>query len=156
MSPHQVSEQPLAPELEAIAIAAADRLRAPANGNTDDDELRRRVADAASAAIAAGVPLGAIAAVEQVGQARARHELGSDVLRQVERAARRKREADSEYEQAVVRAARLGLAHREIATAGGVAHGTVRAIIARTDTPAAELTPSAGTVSRNGSTPEQA
>ena len=38
-----------------------------------------------------------IADAERVGQTRARHELGSDVLRRVERAARRKREADDEY-----------------------------------------------------------
>lgn len=48
----------------------------------------------------------------------------------MERAARRKREAEGEYEQAVSRAGRLGLAHRDVAAAAGVAHGTVRAILA--------------------------
>ena len=53
------------------------------------------------------------------------------MLRQVARAAKRKRDADSEYEQTIRRAARLGLSHREIAGAGEVSHGTVRAILSR-------------------------
>jgi hypothetical protein len=60
------------------------------------------------------------------------------VLRRVERAARRKREADGEYVQAVLRAARLGLTHRDVAVAAGVAHGTVRAILARAQPVASE------------------
>ena len=56
--------------------------------------------------------------------------LGGEVLRQVTRAAKRKREADGEYEQAVTRAGRLGLSHREIAAAQ-VSHGTIRAILTR-------------------------
>ena len=53
------------------------------------------------------------------------------MLRQVARAAKRKREADSEDEQAIGRAGRLGLSHREIAAAAEVSHGTVRAILTR-------------------------
>ena len=53
------------------------------------------------------------------------------MLRQVTRAAKRKREADSEYEQAITRAGRLGLSHREIAAAAQVSHGTIRAILTR-------------------------
>ena len=45
------------------------------------------------------------------------------------------RETELEYEQAVIRGARLGLGHRELAGAAQVSHGTIRAIIARTDTP---------------------
>ena len=71
---------------------------------------------------------------ERIGQRRARKDLSAEVLRRVERAARRKREAESEYEQAVVRAGRLGLAHQDVASAARVAHGTVRAILARTET----------------------
>lgn len=83
--------------------------------------------------------MGAIADAERIGQARAREELGREVLRGVERAARRKREVEHEYEyeQAVLRAARLGLAHRDVAIAAQVAHGTVRAIITRTATASA-------------------
>ena len=53
------------------------------------------------------------------------------MLRQVTRAAKRKREADREYEQAISRAGGLGLSHREIAAAAQVSHGTVRAILTR-------------------------
>jgi hypothetical protein len=69
MPSRHTTEDPLAPELEAIATAAADRRRAQADSNGHDDgELQRRVADAASAAITAGLPLGAIADAEQVGR----------------------------------------------------------------------------------------
>ena len=87
MPARQTTETPLAPELEAIATAAADRVRAQADATADDRELQRRVAEAASAAIAAGAALGAIAAAEQVGQARARGELGPDALKRIGRAA---------------------------------------------------------------------
>ena len=82
--------------------------------------------------------LASIADAERIGQWRAREELGGEVLRRVERAARRKREAEDEYEQAVVRAGRVGLAHRDVAAAAQVAHGTVRAILARTQTASAQ------------------
>jgi DNA-binding NarL/FixJ family response regulator len=49
----------------------------------------------------------------------------------VERTVRRGREAQTEYERTVARAARLGLAQREIAAAAQIAHGTIRAILAR-------------------------
>ncbi|MGA2927658.1 MAG: hypothetical protein ABSG43_17010 [Solirubrobacteraceae bacterium] len=139
-------EQARPPALEAIATAASARLRAHADGDKHDDaELHQRVADAASAAIAAGLPLAAIADAEQVGHARARDELRGDVLRRIERAARRKHEVEAEYAQAVIRGVRLGLADRELATAAMVAHRTVRAIAARTQT--ADQTPARATTS---------
>jgi hypothetical protein len=123
----------LSGELEQIAAAAADRLRALTAGDRERDaDLQRRVAEAASRPIAAGRSLAASADAEQICQQRAREELGPEVLRRIERAARRKREAEHEYEVAIVRAGRLGLAHRDVAAAAQVAHGTVRAIIART------------------------
>lgn len=126
-------------ELEAVATAAADLLRVLTSGDLEREaDLQRRVGEVASRAIAAGLSLASIADAEQIGQGRAREELGGDVLRRVERAARRKREAEREYEQAVVRAGRLGLAHRDVAAAAQVAHGTVRAIIARTQTSSAQ------------------
>jgi hypothetical protein len=134
MSAHRATEEPLAPELEAIAAAASDELRALLDENSQGDQGRcSGVPGAASAAIAAGASLAAIADAERVGHTRARRELGSDVLRRVERSARRKREVDDEYEHAIVRAARIGLPHREIAAAAQVAHGTIRAIAARGD-----------------------
>jgi DNA-binding NarL/FixJ family response regulator len=144
MSRRHTTQQPLSPELEAIAAAAADRLRAQVADNPASmDEHARAVADAASAAIRAGAALSAIADAEQVGEDRARTELRSDILRKVERAARRKRETDADYESAIDRAARLGLSHRDIATAAAVSHGTVRAVLARADTHGDEAPPAA-------------
>ena len=126
------SEVALPPELETIASAAHERLRARAREDlSGEEEAQRRVAEAASAAIAAGAGLGAIAGAERTGQLRARRELGGDVLRHLTRAAKRRREADREYEQAIARAGRLGLAQREIAAAAEVSHGAVRATLAR-------------------------
>jgi len=141
MTTYTSTQGVLAPELEAIAAAAADRLRGEIAGTDQHEpETHHAVAQAASAAIAAGVPLGAIADAERLGQQRAREELRPDVLRQIARAARRKRETELEYEQAVIRGVRLGLSHRELAGAAQISHGTVRAVIARTETSAAEST----------------
>jgi hypothetical protein len=132
MSSNHTEDVVLSAELEAIAAAAHDRLRAQAGEDvTGAGDAQRRVAEAASAAITAGTALGAVAEAERTGELRARAALGAETLRQVTRAARRKREAEGEYEQAVKRAGRLGLPHREIAGAGEVSHGTVRAILAR-------------------------
>jgi hypothetical protein len=116
MTTDQPADGALSPELEAIATAAHDRLKAQAGQDLSAvDDAGRRVADAR---------LSAIADAEREGEQRARHELSADVLRQVTRAAKRKREADSEYEEAIGRAGRLGLSPREIATAAQVSHGT--------------------------------
>jgi DNA-directed RNA polymerase specialized sigma24 family protein len=95
-------------------------------------------------------PLGDIAAAEQAGQTSAREELGKDLLRAVERASRRKRDAETEYEQAITRAATLGLAHREIATAAQVAHGTIRSILTRSPASTNDTQPPAEQDSHNG------
>ena len=140
------TEVELSGELEEIATSAAERLRALTDGDVEREvDLQRRVGEAASRAIAAGLSLSTIADAEQIGQRRAREVLGPDLLRRVERAGRRKREAEHEYEQAVVRAAGLGLAHRDVAAAAQVAHGTVRAIVATVFVqPAASTTTAVG------------
>lgn len=107
-------------------------------------DAQRRVVEAASAAIAGGAALSAIADAERAGERRARDDLRTDVLRQVTRAAKRKREADHDHDQTIARAGRLGLSHREIAGAADVSHGTIRAILAR------------GAASANGSGPVSA
>jgi hypothetical protein len=135
MPSHQKTERPLSPELDAIAQAAADRLRAHCGEDPRTAEQHsQRVADAASAAIHAGAALSAIAEAERVGEERARRELRADVLRRVERAAKRKRETVADYDRAIDRAARIGLSHREIAGAASVSHSAVRAVLARTAT----------------------
>jgi hypothetical protein len=154
MPTRQMTDTPLAPELEAIATAAADRLRAEADPDTNNHaELQRRVAQAASAAIGTGAALGAIADAERAGQTRARGELGPDALKRIARASRRRREADAEYEQEILRAGRIGLTHREIANAAEVAHGTVRAILTRTEDASGQPPPVQETASPNGGEP---
>jgi DNA-binding NarL/FixJ family response regulator len=144
MTAHTSTNEIPTPELEAIAAAAANRLRDESTGTGQDDpEPHGAVAQAASAAIAAGLPLSAIAEAERTGQQRARQELRPDILRQIARAARRKRETEVEYEQAVIRATRLGLTHREVAAAAEVAHGTIRAILDRTHRPDDQQQPTA-------------
>jgi len=137
MTTDHTADGALTPELEAIAAAADDRLKAQAGQDLSAlEQAGRRVAEAAGAAIAAGARLSAIADAERAGEERARRELSGDLLRQVSRAARRKRDADTEYEQAVTRAGRVGLSQREIASAAEVSHGTVRAILTRATTTA--------------------
>jgi len=141
-------------ELEVIATAAAELLRALSDGDVEREaDLQRAVGEVASRAIAAGVSLASIADAERIGHGRARAELGGELLRRVERAARRKRDAEDEYEQAIVRAGRVGLAHRDVAAAAQLAHGTVRAILARTQTASAQST--ASTTGTVGDEPEQ-
>jgi DNA-binding NarL/FixJ family response regulator len=150
------TDEALTDELEAIAVAAAQRLRAQTRGDHDaEQKLQQGVANAASRAITAGLPLAAIANAECAGEARARDELRPDVLRQITRAARRKRDSEAEYEQAVIRAARLGLPHREIATAAEVTHGTVRAIIDRVEKLSAGVAPSTEAAQTSGPRPER-
>lgn len=151
MTAHTSTDSVLAPELEPIAAAAADRLRGEvADTAPNESEPQRALAQAASAAIASGMPLSAIANAERVGQSRARDELRPDVLRRIARAARRKREAEVEYEQTVIRALRLGLTHREIAAAAEVTHGTIRAILDRTEKQSQEQQPAATPAPANG------
>ncbi len=127
-------------QLEPVAVAAAQRLRAQTAGDEPQAAAAQQaLVAAASTAMAAGVDLAQIAAAQQTGQARVRDELGKDQLRAVERAARRRREVEAEYQDAIRRAGRLGLAHREIASAAGAAAGTIRSLLTRpaNGTPAA-------------------
>ena len=127
-------EPPSAPELDAVAVAAEQQLRALASEDPlDAGPLAEALADAATAAIASGQPIADIARAEQRGQQQARATLSRDLLARVERAARRRRDAEYDLHQAVARTARLGLPQREIAAAARVAPGTIRAIVARAD-----------------------
>jgi hypothetical protein len=148
---HEKTDVELAGELEAIANAAADGLRELSDGDSEFvTDLRRRVGEAASRAIAAGFSLASIAEAERLGHRRVREDLGRELLRRVERAAGRRREAEREYERAVVRACRVGLAHRDVAAAAQVTHGTVRAILARTNTARAQHAASTSNVHAAG------
>jgi DNA-directed RNA polymerase specialized sigma24 family protein len=130
--PADPSRQPLVPPLEAIAAAAERQLRALAiEEPTNASDHGQALAQAATTAIASGHPIAAVADAEQRGQHRARAALSRDLLNRVERAARRRREAERDLHEAIARAARLGLTHRDIGAAAQVAHGTIRAILAR-------------------------
>ncbi len=160
----QITEPALAPELETIAQIADERLRGEVNESGSDKgseqsgrhlvELQEALVRSATAAIAVGMPLGAVAEAERIGQARARRELGGELLRRVERTARRCRDAREEYEQTVARADRLGLSHRDIATAARVAAATVRAIAAGGTDDARDL-PVSALISDQISDPDQ-
>jgi DNA-directed RNA polymerase specialized sigma24 family protein len=132
MSEQRQSDPVFVPELETLAQAAAQRLRAQVAGSDEEaGSAQQAVVAAAGAALSAGLGLGEIAAAEQAGQSRARAEDGKEMLRAVERCARRRREAEREYELMITRAVMLGLGHREIAAAAQTTHGTVRAVVSR-------------------------
>ena len=145
MTTDQTGDGVLPPELEAIAAAAHDRLHAQAGQDLAAERrgaaARRRGGQRRDHG-RGGAGRDRRSRAHR-GAARPRR-AGREVLKQVARTAKRKREADSEYEQAVTRAGRLGLSHREIAAAAQVSHGTVRAILTR-------ATPSA-----NGDQPQTA
>jgi DNA-binding NarL/FixJ family response regulator len=69
-----------------------------------------------------------ITQAEARGKDDVRDALRAETLRSVERSGRRARELRIEHHQAIARAMHLGLSTREIASAAGVTHGTVRAI----------------------------
>ena len=132
MPSRQKTEPAMSPELDAIAAAAADRLRAQCGDDAATvDEHARRVADAA-APLSAPAP-GSARSPPPSGWGRTAPATSwaptSSVVSSAPPSA--KREADSEYEHAITRAGRLGLSHREIAAAAHVSHGTIRAILAR-------------------------
>lgn len=116
--------------LDDVRAAAEAALEAQAAGGADSDSAARLTA-AAKAALDAGHGLAAVAGAEAAGQQAARSRLRTDVLRDVARSAKKKREASAEHDAAVSRAASLGLGTREIAERAGVAHGTVAAIVRR-------------------------
>jgi len=116
--------------LAAVREAAEAALDARAAGG-GDGEAAVRLTAAAKVALDQGHALSAIAAAESAGQEAARSRLRAEVLRDVARSAKKKREATAEHDAAVSRAAALGRGAREIAERAGVAHGTVAAIVRR-------------------------
>jgi hypothetical protein len=122
-------DRPLAPELVAVADAAGARLRAEVAADRDlDAAASQELLAAATSAISAKYSLMEIAHAEARGKENVRRDLGGDALKRVERTGRQAREAEDEHHRAIGRAMRLGLSMREIASAAGVTHGTIRAI----------------------------
>lgn len=122
--------------LEEVREAATAALEAQAGG-AETQAAADRVLAAARAALDGGHAIAVIAAAEADGERAARERVGGQVLRQVERAAKKLREATGEYEQAIVQAVRLGLPARDIAARAGVSHGTVTAVARRHEQPSA-------------------
>lgn len=120
----------LAPELDAVREAADAALETRA-ADGDVSEAQQRFTTAAKAALDAGHALAAVAEAEAAGQAAARDRLRKDVLRRVERSARKLREVTAEHETQIAQADALGLGAREIAERASIAHGTVAAIVRR-------------------------
>lgn len=120
----------LPPELQAVHEAAEAALETRA-GEGDSTAAQQQLTTAAKAALDAGYALSVVAEAEATGQAVARDRLRKDVLRRVERSARKLREVTAEHETVVAQADELGLGAREIAERAGIAHGTVAAIVRR-------------------------
>lgn len=124
------SDDGLPAELVAVRDAAEAVLAAHAAGEVDA-ETQAQATEAAKAALDGGHALTAVAAAEQAGQQAARDRLGAQVLREVERTAKRVREATLDHEASIARAARIGLPDRQVADRAGIAHATVRSIVRR-------------------------
>lgn len=116
--------------LDDVRAAADAALEARVDGD-GDPAAPHRALSAARAALDGGHAIAAIAKAEADGERAARERLGAQVLRVVERSARKLREATVEYEAAIVRAVSIGLAARDIAQRAGVSHGTVAAVARR-------------------------
>lgn len=120
-----------AAELEAVSVAAYERAAATVEDHAQEIAAATAgFAQAAGAALLAGATVADIADAERSGMARAKAELGKDLLRAVSQAARRRREVEATYQATIRRAARL-YSHRDLAEAAGVAHGTIRALLQR-------------------------
>lgn len=124
--------------LDEVRQAAEAALEAHASGESTQEQDGRKLA-AARAALDGGHPIAAIAEAEAEGEAAARDRVGAQVLRSIERLAKKMRDATQEYERAVTLGTRLGLAARDIAVRAGVSHGTVAAVARRHEQ--AEATP---------------
>lgn len=122
--------QELAPELAAVREAAEVVLAALAAGEANA-AAQAQATEAAKTALDAGHALVAVAAAERAGQQAARERVRPQLLRDVERTAKRVRDATREHELAVVRATCAGLPDRQVADRAHIAHATVRSIVRR-------------------------
>lgn len=116
--------------LDEVRQAADAALEALASG-ADTAEVDGRKRAAARAALDDGHAIAAIAAAEAEGERAARERVAVQVLRAVERTAKKMRDSTEEYEQTVAQAVRLGLPARDIGARAGVSHGTVTAVARR-------------------------
>lgn len=144
--------------LETVRAAAEAVVEAQV-AEGDEEAARQRALAAARVALDAGHAISAIARAESAGEKAARERLGGQVLRSVERAARKLADATAEYERTIVQAVRVGLAARDIAARANVSHGTVAAVARRHEQASATSAPQAAADEASGSdahTQEQA
>lgn len=144
--------------LDEVRQSAEAALEARATGEESAEATARKLA-AARAALDGGHSIAAIAAADADGELAARERVGGQVLRLVERSAKKMRDSTEEYERAIVQATRLGLPARDIAARAGVSHGTVGAIARRheqadTSPPEAAAEEASGVVDAGEATPE--
>jgi len=116
--------------LDAVRAAAEAAVEAQV-GDGDEAEGLERSRAAAREALDGGHGISVIARAESEGERAARERLGAQVLRSVERSAKKLREVTADYERAVAQAVGIGLPARDIAARAGVSHGTVTALARR-------------------------
>jgi DNA-binding NarL/FixJ family response regulator len=128
--------------LDEVRQAAAAALEALA---TEDgyDEAEGKTRAAARTALDGGHSIAEIAAAQADGERMARERVGPQVLRAVERTAKKIRDATDEHEREVAKGVRLGLAARDIAARAGVSHATVTAVARRREQAQAAAQPAA-------------
>lgn len=116
--------------LEEVRAAAEAVVEAQV-AEGDEEAAKQRALTAAREALDAGHAISVIARAENAGEKAARERLGGQVLRSVERAAKKLAGATVEYERTIVQAVRVGLPAREIAARAKVSHGTIAAVARR-------------------------
>ena len=122
-----MADQALLDEVRQAADAALEALATGADPADADGRTRA----AARAALDDGHPIAAIAAAQADGERVARERVGAQVLRSVERSAKKMRESTEEYERASCK--RRGSVLRRVTSPreAGVSHGTVAAVARR-------------------------
>lgn len=116
--------------LDAVRTAAEAAVEAQVSDG-DDRDAAGGLQAAARTALDGGLSISAIARAEGDGERAARERLGGQVLRVIERTAKKLRDVTAEYEDVVVKGVRIGLPARDIAARAGVSHGTVTALARR-------------------------
>ncbi len=133
MSPSATAISDLPEPLQEVARSSGDEVRAQADNNDEAArDARRSKTEAAARAMDSGCDFAQLAEAERLGRSEAIESLRGDLLKRVERAAKRRSETDREYRESIRRAVGVGLPHRDVGHAAGVSHATVRAIVERT------------------------
>jgi hypothetical protein len=119
---------PLPPALQPVADAAGEVLRAEVDEDPRLGELHAAAQTAIITALQAGHALPQIAEAEARGQEDERAKLRGELLKQIERATRRRQQAIEEQEAAIRRGDRAGLSSREMSAKADMTPATVRAV----------------------------